>query len=478
MGKGVKYTLILWTFGGLFFVISFGVQQEYFERLFPSPHEWSWNTRRNYRSAKWADAHENEYMDWARQGENYRNLIKRLEASDIDGKGVVEQEEGGTMITGVGEAGFDITAKSEPWRRGYHDCLMGAAKAAEHLDGMVRDKVRNIAFPANSVIGPSNPNPRPLVPGAPAAPREEDCEPGFDPPETYYMKILTTHGFTRKQQLDAALAYASWLDYKGTPDAAKEMFKWALDIVTPEQVFDGTGQLNPDLPVTPNLLSATTAIAVHQARTKNVEMALPLFLSILRARKSLATPPPTNTAPIEEPSANKFANFVSLIQSSIKVPDYPPPPPSGDDIALRTSDSICEEAGLMTYIGEILYASATNQAGREHGLAWTREAVDISEETLHKSNLEKSTEIICRQCLDTGLSNWKTMVAKLAEKEKLAKEANKGKSSWLGFGGGGAKEEGVGRWESEEILVKDRMRRAQSLLHGEVKVAESGYLKV
>jgi hypothetical protein len=116
--------------------------------------------------------------------------LKRLET--VDGEGVEEQGEGGILVAGVGKTGFDISNKPEPWRRGYHECLMGAARAAEHLDSWVRDKTRNVAFPANTVIGPSNPNARPIPPGAISAPREEDCEPAFDAPEVYYMRIITT----------------------------------------------------------------------------------------------------------------------------------------------------------------------------------------------------------------------------------------------------------------------------------------------
>lgn len=151
---------------------------------------------------------------------------------------------------------------------------------------------------------------------------------------------------------------------------------------------------------------------------------------------------------------------------------------------MRTSTSICEETGLMIYIGEILYATSSSQSGREDGLAWTREAVDISEETLHKSsvlNMDRSTEKICKQCLSTGLENWRVMVGKLVEREREAKEARKGKSSWLGFGSGGSSAgdgEGKGRWESEEMVVMERVARANASLFGEVNGGESGYLKV
>ena len=224
-----KYTLVLWTTTFLLLVIAFGVQQEWLERKFPSPHEWSWITRKDFRSARWDEDHDddgNGIVDWARTGGAYRRLLQRLEDPNIDGAGLQDQDEGGILVAGVGRAGFDISQKPESWRRGYYQILMGAARAAEHLDGWVRDKTRNIAFPSNVVIGPTNPDPRPVPPGAKSAPREENCEPAFEAPETYYLRILTTRGFTDKQRVDAALAYAAWLDFKKTPKTALEMYKW------------------------------------------------------------------------------------------------------------------------------------------------------------------------------------------------------------------------------------------------------------
>jgi hypothetical protein len=76
--KAGKYTTILWTFTVLGLVTAFGVQQEYLERKFPSPPQWSWVSRKNYRSARWNEDHDGP-VDWARTGEGYRALLKRLE---------------------------------------------------------------------------------------------------------------------------------------------------------------------------------------------------------------------------------------------------------------------------------------------------------------------------------------------------------------------------------------------------------------
>jgi hypothetical protein len=489
-----KYTVILWTGAGLLLTIVFGFQQEWLERKFPSPHEWSWVTRKNFRSAKWNEFHGDEEegggpVDWARTGGAYRDLLKRLEDPAIDGAGLEDQEEGGILVAGIGKTGYNITNKPESWRRGYHEILMGAARAAEHLDDWVRDKTRNIAFPANVVVGPSNPNPRPVPPGAASAPREEDCEPGFEPPETYYMRILTTQGFTEKQKLDAALSYAAWLDYKGTPDAAADMYKWALDIASsstpnPESLFDRSGLINPNAgPVSSNVLSVTTALATHHARNGNLSQALPLFISILRSRRSLPVDQPTMLSTLvaddENAKTGLLYNIRSFISHTLAPPQYPPPPDDGTSPPLRNAKERCEEAAIMTYIGEILYASNTNMAGREDGLAWTREAVDIAEEELRgkAGAVTKEARITCRQCLETGLSNWAKMVGRLAreEKEKKAKGTVKASASWLGFGGEEKREVG-GRWEAEQMVVQERFKRARDVLGKEVSGGESSFL--
>lgn len=139
----------------------------------------------------------------------------------------------------------------------------------------------------------------------------------------------------------------------------------------------------------------------------------------------------------------------------------------------------------MTYIGEILYASQSSTSagngGKEDGLAWTREAVDIAEEEFKSlegagsrgftlgvdGDGEVSGDVRaktrCLQCLRSGLSNWGVMVAKMAENEREAKrerEAKGGAGSWWG----GSKEEVVGRWESEEKVVKERIWRLRECL--------------
>lgn len=523
--------------------MAFAAQQEWLERKFPSPHEWSWVTRKNYRSARWSEFHGDEDspgpVDWALTGGAYRELLKRLEDPELDGAGLAEQDEGGILVEGIGKTGYDVTKKPEPWRRGYHEVLMGAARAAEHLDGWVRDRTRNIAFPANVVIGPSNPNPRPVPPGAQSSPREEDCEPAFEPPETYYMRVLTTKGFTERQKLEAALGYASWLDYKGTPQAAEAMYKWALDIATssttnPSSLIDiQTGTILPTAgPVSSNILTATTALAIHHARTTNLNLALPLFLSVLRTRRQLPADKPTMRSTLTPDSDDETTiigglinTLRNLIISVLAPPKYPPPPPDGTSPPPRNAKERCEEAALMTYIGEILYATSdgsghargrsSGPSGREEGLAWTREAVDIAEEELRGrgTSRNKEAKATCRQCLETGLGNWGKMVRRLAREEREWKaKANANAqtaakaSGWFGFSAGSAsgaddRDKGeqmklepkqgqrtapgsaaeapatpMGRWEAEELVVQERMRRARDVLGtAGVMKGESGF---
>ena len=465
---------MLWTATILLLTIAFGVQQEWLERKFPSPHEWSWITRKNFRSARWDEDHDEDghgLIDWARAGEAYRQLIRRLEDPSVDGVGLQDQGEGGILVAGIGKTGFDITNKPESWRRGYYEVLMGAARAAEHLDSWVRDKTRNVAFPANVVIGPSNPDPRPVPPGAKSAPKEEDCEPAFEAPETYYIRVLTTQGFTEKQRVDAALAYGAWLDFKHTPEAALEMYRWALDIATagsPQPIVDNTTGIINTNAGTPsaNVLAATTALGVHHALNSNLADALPIFLSVLRAWRSLPEAPTTmlSTLTPEKEDEGIMKAVMSLIKSALVAPKYPPPPSDGTGPPMRNPKERCEEAGVMTYIGEILYASKSSKTSREEGLAWTREAVDIAEEELRRKGINKEAKQTCKQCLQVGMRNWTQMVEKLARDEQEAQAAKGPKvGGWLGFGGEDQKEI-VGRWESEKQVIKERSRRAGELL--------------
>ncbi|CRK40764.1 hypothetical protein BN1708_016827, partial [Verticillium longisporum] len=208
------------------------LNQEWLEKDFPTPHEWSFLTRMGVRGAKSAQ------RVAGNRGTNYDEIIvscqsalKRLEDPQIDGAGVRELlGDEPLSIDGLGSVGKDISTKDENWRRGYYEVMMLLATTLEQVDGWVKDRTRNIVCPPAMVVGPSNPRPQPMPVGAPGAPKEEDCEVAYESAENAYLRILTTKGFSTKQRLDAALAYASFLDFKKVPEAAARVYDWALSI--------------------------------------------------------------------------------------------------------------------------------------------------------------------------------------------------------------------------------------------------------
>lgn len=454
----------------------FTVQDEMSDREYNPPMEWYQTSRAQYKLAKWGEDEENDtqvFIPWNDVGELYRNVIKRLEDPKIEGAGLERQGDGGIWVEGVGETGYDVSMKSEDWRRGYYECLLGAAKAAEYMEDMVRDRKTMRITPKKYVLGPSNPDPRPVPPDSwYVAAREEDTEVAFEAPEVWYMRILTSKGFTQKQYVDAAIAYAAFLDYKGAPETALEMYSWAMDFATSSLPAESKSIVDPKTGIIDNrkglpslnVINVSTALGVYHASHSNLSLALPIFLSVLRARRSLPQPPPAPPRQEEEPRTVS-QRIEAIVKEAIIRPPPPPLPTDGTSPPERTPQELCEEAGLMTYVGEILYAAKTSKTSKEDGLAWTREAVDISEEQLTRAKLDKQGKKVCKQCLGVAVRNWDTMVSKLAKAEREERKSNKGKTTggWLGFGGEVPKDF-IGRWESEEFVVRDRMKRASDLL--------------
>lgn len=385
------------------------------------------------------------------------DLLKRLEDPKVDGgsglaaievpskadladlaalTGVSDAPESPSANTIIGDA-LDIRAKSEPWRRGYYQTLLSAAATSEHVDGWMLDRTRNLVCPPEVVVGPSNPNPKPLPPGASGAPREEDCEVLFPAPAEIYLKLLNTRGLTARQQITAALAFANYLEYKHDDDAAAYVYGRAVlasrtpngDDDNSDSFFDRNAGV--DAPtwikswtaqnhaanapnddnnpiISRNLLSTLTAYATFQARSGDVAGALPLFVSLLQARRSL---PPSSSAAAAAAAASRAKpdSIGKQIIALLSPPSYPPPREDGFNPPLPGARSTCEEAALRLHIGEIIYASAQKsnksaaglptsssssswnpfssssqeQQAREEGIAWTREAVDMAEEQLH-----------------------------------------------------------------------------------------------
>ncbi|KAI1466553.1 uncharacterized protein F4812DRAFT_83374 [Daldinia caldariorum] len=511
---GVKYTLYIWAIAGFSIAGYWAIQQEWLERKYPSPHDWGFITRLQFRLAKWApDRSDLPEPDWVLTGNYAKSVVERLEDEKTEGAGLRKTEDGGAYA-------YDVTSKSEPWRRGYYEALMLCAKTAEHLDDQVVDNTRHLVFPADQVIGPSNPNPKPISPGSPSAPREQDCDRAFETPDTFYKKILATRGLTPKQKLDAALEYASWLDFKGLHDAAEQTYERALELATGTEPppYDPKSFVLQDLSRAPsaNILNTLTALATHKARTGDISAALPILISVLRARRSLPRPESSqrkhtyvdldDDVPTSSPwSPSNIAGAASRLLSP---PAYPPPPDDGTSPPVRDAKELCEEAGLNLYIGEIIFATTTSSTSsssgsnksREDGLAWTREAVDLAEEQLHKlthtGDVRGDAKKTCKECLVTGLENWQAMVSRLAreEREREASLKNNNNSNnkngelatkasgggWLaGLWGDGNAEAAAaaaagGRWTAEENVVKERTKRVQDLLE-EADAPKAGF---
>ncbi|KAI9670739.1 MAG: hypothetical protein M1817_003849 [Caeruleum heppii] len=472
---GGKLVAITWTSTLCLVLSALYYHTRTVESKHPSPSEWSSVTRLNYRSARWnedAGSQEMALVNWANAGDSWKVVIERLEDPNKDGQGIRELDDGGLYVADVGKVGLDVDEKSSAWRSGYFEALMGAARAAEHLDGWLNDRTRNIAFPPEVVIGPSNPNPRPCPPGAAAAPSEEDCIPAFEPPQKYYMKILTTRGFTTKERLTAALAYADWLDYKGLSESAGEMYRWGLDIAAspyldPTKVVDTTTGVIPDRAarVSPNVLLASTSFAIHQARTSNVSAALSTFLSVLRARRALEEPSVTDS---RTDSTTRPSGSPSLLNHARKLvtDSYPMALDNSDVPALRSPKSICEEAGLMAYVGEILFALASHN----DGLGWTRDAVDAAESQLRAATNDEDAQQRCTECLDVALTNWHKMVEQLAENDVTGEERPGAWSFW-----GSMKKADPEKWKKELVFVEERTRKIKTeLVERGMKKSASG----
>ncbi|CAD6502259.1 BgTH12-02498 [Blumeria graminis f. sp. triticale] len=471
---GVRYSAIITATGFLLLVMATGIQEEYRAHKYPTPDEWNWNTRLETRAAKAREDSDDPWIkNWLMIGSSYKRVIGKLHDSSREGQRIVEQSESTSALPFdiEGKLGYDVSQNSEPWRRGYYEVLAGLVRVAEQLDDYVRDKALDkfIAWPASSVTGPSNPKPRPLPVNMPPPPAEDDCVKAFESPEVYYKLILTTKGFTEKQRVDSAIAYGSWLEYKGKPELAEKMFKWAVNIASSSQdtsssIVDASTYVikaNHCLP-SENILSSTTALAIHYATNSRVDLALPIFITILRSRKSLPKPSPTMLSTIDTNDKDTnplWKEALVFIKKCFTPPKYPPPPSDGSQPPNQDSKGYCEMAGTMLNIGEILYSLNQSKSNLEDGLAWTREAVDIAEVELQKDSGEDTKET-CKRCLEAGLENWMIMVKQLAEKERRSGES---KPQGL-FNFGNFPQPGSGRWEREEEVVKDRIIRTSSLL--------------
>ncbi|TPX10594.1 uncharacterized protein E0L32_008480 [Thyridium curvatum] len=475
----LKYTVYIWAMVSCVTIAAFAVQQEWQEREHPTPPEWSYITRMRMRGAFFElNRKDVSRTDYVQVLQMLLDVLERLENPKIDGADIAESGVGGI----VGEEAVrafpgakDLSKKSEQWRRGYFETLLAAAQAAEHVEGWVKDRTRGIVFPPEVVIGPSNPRPKPIPPGAKSAPREEDCDPMFPSPAQLYNKLMCTDGLTRRQHLETVLSFASWAAYREMP-LASSLYQSALYIALPEEE---ASKINVEkwvqslsrsgLTTSPssNILEALTGYATYTARKGDVSDALPLFITLLKARQSLPDTSPkvlADRALEAGENENLAQKTLHAVKAFVKPPVYPPPPSDGTELPVRDEKERCQEAALHLHIGEIMYTA--RDSAREEGVAWTREGVDIAEEQLHKlgsATKNITAKTTCRECLATGLENWQTMVARLA-KEEQEKKGSAQKSGWFGLWRDGKNEAAEGRWAAEEKVAKDRLRRAQDLL--------------
>lgn len=292
------------------------------------------------------------------------------------------------------------------------------------------------------------------------------------------MRILTGKGFSTKQRLEATWRFATWLEHTGLTESAEEMYKWGIDIAksavpAPDAVLDPksftvrethsqiTASGSDAAAATPNILSAVTRLATHRARNGDVASALPILLSVLRAHH---TAPVTTTPAKRRPLRQQFEggsdldSAVSMITSIFTAPVFPQPPPSGDAPLLRESaQPTCEEAELMMYVGEILFATSPASSA---GLSWTKQATEIAEANLDANGgkgqilLSPEERQKCKSCMRAGVANWENMLLELASRETDVRGREGGQNSgWFEWRGWFGKSGGV----KGEVLDEARM---------------------
>lgn len=471
------------------------------EHEHPTPKDFSfwerWELRTIY---KLLEQGEKTGTNWQLVAKYADRLLKRLERSkglkvqDIkDGKGAE------ILVDGVGRIGYDISEMSDAWKQGYFDCLMTMARVGEWAVGQCKKKgstIQDKIYRWENIPGPDNPRPVPLQwekdgSHTKPPPTYAEVEPLWEDASVWYLRILTTKGFNNRQRLDAALAYADWCGFTGLKDTSKDMYDWALDIAAGglpagcgEVVNMTTGVINQgqDQFVTENLLRATTALGVHHARNGEVKEALPIFLSVLRARKALPPEPgfarktPRRQLTAEElanrQSTEVFSGYLTTIRSFFKDADLDFSK-TGDERPFHTLKEACEEVGLMTYIGEILFASTSSEQEKEKGLSWTRDSVDAAEAVLWFMDEQASSSPSegrrrCQECLQTGLNNWQQMVQQMS---RLAlnkqQEAGSHKTGWFSRAESQTEKvvNEVQKWKDEEAQIELRRQKTSSLLN-------------
>ncbi|KAL9054968.1 MAG: hypothetical protein Q9162_003823 [Coniocarpon cinnabarinum] len=467
---GIYWTVMGWTvvFGGM--ICYWFLRQDWLDRLYPSPTDWRFLVKWYWRDAKHeleTDGHGRGMLDWSKIGSYYRNVVGLLEdykfivhrPSDL----LLQDEIWDTSLPFADDAelhtpppmftpeelkrgetmwksriGYDITMKSEPWIRGYFEAMMGMAKGAEMREGYMTYTEDRQTYAPQHIRSDENPYPVPLPPlSGKQCPDITDCWRAFEDPVFHYKRILTTKGFNDEQRMEAGLAYASFLDHKQQYAEAKNMYQWSFKLALrnlPSNIPDeavvniSSGIIKPQAPlVTPNVVACSSAYARHLASTERIREALEVYISVLRARRD-AEPAPRNRQYPPSGADLSLKNIDSIIQWIISLPtspDFPPPPPSGNEALERKRSEECEDAALSLYVAEILFAKMNR---RREGLAWTRDATEIAQKRMHDKLLDKKGVKSCEKCVHEGLKNWKSMLGQLANEQKAASNSLRGPS--------------------------------------------------
>jgi hypothetical protein len=161
-----------------------------------------------------------------------------------------------------------------------------------------------------------------------------------------------------------------------------------------------------------------------------------------------ASPPRTKDTKIKKTDIDALQSQLSGLWALLQASKFPDPAPLGNDPFVRTPDTSCDEAAVMAYIGEILFATTPSQ--RDAGLSWTKSAIELAYMSYQDPRTTRDSKVKCVECLQVATANRRKMVS-LGEAEIAALgDDRKHTSAWR-------------RWFpglllSEEDLKKERER--------------------
>lgn len=477
---GIKLGIGAFVLVNLVVIGAMTYNDELIERKRPSPPGWSYLTRSAWRGALSqveTSQRRGALPDYGRVSDYWLSCIRRLEDPTIDGKDVakipIDLSDTSEAVRGVERFGIDVGRKSEEWKSGYVEAILEAGRLAELSQSLVYDAIQRKFFPETTVVGPSNPRPRPVGDGE-TPPREENCTRAMPDPQLFYDRVIYGVGFTTKQRLDVIHAAANWLHFSKLEDRADKLYTLAL---AEAQKYSQASSASLSASAVPSPSSANTLTALkqhasHLARTGRVADALPIFLTSLHSLQTNLSKPNTYDAQSVDVAPEQPTNIVSEWSQKLFRQDiYPLPATTGDEplSTLSRNESKCLEAELMMYIGEILYSSSPKK--RKDGIAWTREATEIAADTLSRvqmikeatknaetaeriTGLNRQADKSCKQCLGAAARNWEAMIEEMArdaEQDIERSTSSRGWSAW--FSSDASKEKDlVNVREQEDVL--------------------------